>query len=376
MSIIIKSDQKSSNSLGNIYGLKGATDYALMLDFSRQDYILKDVNDITRLNIKDVITTERTTRAQYNKSDGSIALAEANEPRIHYMQDLSATGLLIERTTTNLLTNPHAPQTQTVTLPQESTRTLILSVEGTGSATLSGALINDPNRDSATQGYPQAVSVITVGAPDRDVTVTVTGNITSFQLEMVGTAHGGSCATTITPNGVSVRLADKISLSPSLSHLLNNDVTILYNYVLSERLDPVRHASADIEMPRITVGDTSNREIAQTVSLGGYRASGVPVKTSNLSIIDSTGTLLSSPQVHLTSNRKQTFAFTASKNGSNLIFGANGVSRVGTGDNHNEDFTELLLSEKGTVCGVLTHLVIYPRILTAQEIEEVTTSWL
>lgn len=375
MSIIIKSDQKSSSSLGNIYGLKGESDYALMLDFSRQDYILKDVNGVTRLDIEDAVVTKRSTQATYKKSDGSTALAEINEPRIHYMQDLSATGLLIERATTNLLTNPYAPQTQTVTLPVESDRTLILSVEGTGSATLSGTLIVDPNRVSATQDYPQAVAVSTSTATDRNVTITVTGSITSFQLELVASTQGGGAATTITSNGISNRAADNISLSPTFSYLLNNDVTILYNYALSERLSPKNHTSALINMSRIRVGGTAKREILQTVSFNSY-ASNAAIKTAKLSILNSTGALLSAPEVIIPSNRKLTFAYTASKVGSNLILGASGTSKAGTGDNHNENFTELLLSKDGTVCGVLTHLVIYPRILTAQEIEKVTTSWL
>lgn len=123
------------------------------------------------------ITFTRASSATFTGSNGLLQTAAVDAPRLTYNPTtLAAEGLLVEEQRTNLLLNTSVLVTQVVTV---TAVTHTLSFYGAGTVVLSGAATGTV---VGTGAYPTRTTLIftpIVGV----LTVTVTGSVTSAQLE-------------------------------------------------------------------------------------------------------------------------------------------------------------------------------------------------
>lgn len=377
MSVIIKSDQTAVNTIGNIYGLNGALDFSILLDFNQGLYRHVDGGSLKDINLADAITLTRTTNAGYKDRDGVSKVATQNEPRIHFMQDLGVSGLLIEPVRENLLLNPDSPTTQTISVSTTGlTKSLSLSIEGTGSATMSGD-VEQLNRASATQGNPQGA--IPVGDTTASVTVTITGNVTRFQLESCASSQGGSFASSFIPSGQTTRAADGVMLSKLLADKLGAARTVVCQFAYHERL--VKNFSANISV--FSLENTAALEgglyVSRTLAANaaGTAAQKVVAYKKGSVSVHKQSTMPS------TDARVVTTALSYTDGGGDLMQAVNGMVKSIDGDNGGFNINVMTLGSKqgftsisGEAGGVLTRLAVFDRKLTDSELANLSTSWL
>lgn len=178
MTIIIKSNQVATKHLGNIYGVAD-TGYVLFADFGLNEYHTKIGGQIKPVTLSELLQFSRSSKASYLDTTNVIREVAANTPRIHFDPVSKKKGLLIEDKHTQLLSNIYAPATQTITITHDTTKRLVLSVKGSGSATISGSAeveVNSPV--AATENNPVVYKSTVTG----NITITVTGSLSAFSL--------------------------------------------------------------------------------------------------------------------------------------------------------------------------------------------------
>lgn len=374
MTLILKSDQVATQSIGNIYGINGELDFQVMLDFNRGSYRYNEAGTLKDISLAEAITLTRASKAEYKDRAGTTKVAQASEPRIHYMSDLGVQGLLIEGSRTNLFQNPNTPVTQTISIPNTgAVQALALKVEGTGSATMSGD-VTSLSRAAATEGNPQGALPIT-GPSTINVTVTITGNVTRCQLERTPSTTGGSYASSFIPADIASRAADIVTLSALLNAKLSTAKTIVCQFAYQERLVKNFAASVGIFSLEDTVNPKNGIYVNRPTTVSGSvtQQSYVVVGT----IIEKTNSMPASDA------RKITTAISFDEGALNLIQAVNGIAKEVTGVNAavtpnimkiggNNGHTATT-AEAGAI---LTRLAIYDRKLTSDEISRISTSWL
>lgn len=377
MTLILKSDQIASNSIGNIYGINGELDFQVMLDFNRGLYRYKDAGVLKETTLSGAISLTRASKAEYKDRSGVAKTAQANEPRIHYMSDLGISGLLIEDTRTNLFLNPNTPVTQTIQIPNTGTvQALALKVEGTGSATMSGDITN-LSRASATEGKPQGALPIS-GPSTINVTVTITGNVTRCQLERTPSSTGGNYASSFIPADIASRAADRVLLSDLLAAKLATAKTIVCQFVYQERL--VKGFAEAVGI--LSLEDKNN--VKGGVFLTRALATTSGDATQKTAVVNPGSTSIAKQNaMPSVDSRKVTSVVAFSHGGLNTIQAVNGSAKEVPGDSLSIDFNKMTIgggdvfsSATGAAGGILTRLAIYDRKLTAEEISRISTSWL
>lgn len=378
MTVIITSDQVSSRTLGNSYGLLGPLDFSLFLDFNAGSYQKRVGDTLASFQLSEVVSVLRGTEGEYLGRDGTWMSAGPNTPRIHYMEEMGVSGLLVEGPRSNLLANPRSPVTQTVTVPTTGlAQALALRVEGTGSATMSGG-VSELSRVSATQGAPQGAMPVDSGNGTAQVTVTVSGSVTRFQLERCPSSQGGSYASTFVPDGLATRATEFATLTPSMAEALGGaDGTIVAQWVEHERL--VTNFAA-LQIGVVAAVDSDNPDgglyLRRAISASGVRSQALVAAPPNSSSVAKNFNL-PAPGVR--------------RNTSVLAWGNRGqhVSNTINGDTR-ENSDALSLSNPNTVRlggndgfgsttgeagGILTKLVMYKRQLTREEVVRISASW-
>lgn len=380
MSIIISSDQVSSASIGNIYGIESDLNYVAMLDFTRQEYLIKKNGVTAKKNLNDVISFQRNSSAYYINSEGQNILANANEPRFQKLKNSRGFGVLMEGEAINRLTNPYSPITQTVTIPANSANVaLVLSVKGTGSATLSGASLSGISNQASTDGVPQ-VAVIAGGSGAKEVTVTVSGALTHFQLETREAASGGVLETSIVPNGLVKRSADILSLSSEVASLLTGDFTLVVGLVLSDRLQSTPSISGTIPTIVTTNKSTGAIAVSQTLFIASVGTYETPYLRTSMPAPPNGGYARRGDLLTGQANN-YTVAISNKSGAIENVHSINGVSGVipkftGTGELTAQEINGSITIGSGALNGVITHIAVFPRQMTTMEIEKLSTSWL
>jgi hypothetical protein len=219
MAHIIRSNSKlnnPANSVGNIHNYYGPTDYKAMLDFTSNVYKVDGV----KKKISEVITLTRSSEDSYLDMFGNLKWASANQPRIAYLPELNESGLLIEPGGRNLLASQ--ANGTAFTAPNSSEK-LCVSWEGSGAVTLvaDGISVFEThkafNRTYVFYNRTGAVSG----------TISVSGDVKNVML------YSGNHTTTYRrPNTTSATPADVTRLHDSIASLLSTgSATILCRFV-------------------------------------------------------------------------------------------------------------------------------------------------
>lgn len=361
MGVLIKSEEAANNYISKYYGTD-IDDFSVMLDFEKGKYLYKD-GTLKELSLTQALSTERSTSASYISNDGTYQEVAANTPRITYNKNLGVRGLLIESERTNLLANPRVPATQTVTITNTVADTvLVLSVYGTGSATISGNVIA---AGTATENNPVAVKASGVGS--QTFTVTVTGSLSKFQLESVD--DGENVATSFISDVSNNRSLEHVSLSNVLAAKLSTAKTIVCQAYLYPELI---YTSAFSNYLYTILGENGIDKItnAKQVSRDGSVRK-MTVKTSTTTGGDGNRSDRLGTQLGIDNLVTTAIAYDAG--GLNIKTAANGVVQTLEGEGVFVDYIELVFGNRGkNLNGIITKFIMFDRRLSDDELAKLT----
>lgn len=177
MTLFIKSNESSKRNMGSVLNTP-TKDYALLLDFSMNKFLLKDSDGVRELTFSEALVFRRDSKATYINQSGEVKEAEANEPRFHYDSNSGNSGILLRSGRTNLLSPNFKSGTTTINIEHYSADQYLLLVHGQGSATISGSGLTGYAGLTATEGKPVYVRT----SETTDATITVSGDINQVSL--------------------------------------------------------------------------------------------------------------------------------------------------------------------------------------------------
>lgn len=371
MSVIIKSNQKATKSLGDIFGLRGPTDYSLILDFNQQIYLRKGVGG-RQLKLSEAIDFTRASKGTYLDETNTLRTAEVNEPRIHYDPISGKKGLLLETGHTQQLANPHTPASQIINLTHSTGDRLILSCKGSGKVSLSGNVsLVSGSPEFATENNPAMYQTTGTG----DVNVVVEGTLEVFSLHFVNSI-GGSNVRMFTPQGLSSVSSDVCKLSPTLfSEILSGkaNYTILLN--VREFKRPAEGAYTSRSNVFALLEPSSGNK-----GMYVYRRTGSNPRTQT-SFLDQTGsTVKSTNKATSDTIYNHTHVLSVGNRGANVLVARNGEVDV-LDDSYSINPTEMVLGSTvpwlsgSYLNGIITSLVIYPYKMTYEQVQELSKTF-
>lgn len=373
MTVIIKSNQKATKSLGNIFGIKGPIDYSLILDFNQQIY-LKKKSGTQQISLSEAISLTRNTKATYLDETGLLKTAEPNEARIHFDPISGKKGLLLEASHTQLLTNIYTPLSQSINVTHNVNDRLILSCKGSGRVSLSGNVsLVEGSPAYASENSPAMYQTTATGP----VNVTVTGSLEVFSLHFVSSASGAS-AKMFTPSGLTSVSPDACKLNPDLfNEILGGltEYTILMNVRECKRPAPSAYASRNTVFALIDSSPNDKKGVHLSRNLGSApRFSYVFLNADNT--IVKNRTLLAADTIY-----NQTYVLSHSNNSTEAYVARNGEVNAAEGA-FSLSQKELVLGSPtsyiSTSClnGIITMLVVYPYKMTYAQVQELSKSLL
>lgn len=178
MTTIIKSNTVSKNTLGDIHGVVGNTDWSMMLDFANDKYIKNGVE----VTISDALTTDRNVEELVFDEEGIPSLIGKNVPRISYNYAQDTRGLVVESDYVTYIIPSGNPAPTTVSL---DSAVYTAQIEGTGSVDISSAALSH-KLGLGTQDNP-----LTFRHPVKgDVIITYTGEVKRVAITSVTTKTG------------------------------------------------------------------------------------------------------------------------------------------------------------------------------------------
>ena len=370
MAVIIKSNQKATKSLGDIFGLRGPSDYSLILDFNQQIYLKKGVGG-KQLNLSEAINFTRASKGTYLDETNKLRTAEVNEPRIHYDPISGKKGLLLETGHTQLLANPHAPASQAINITHSTSDRLMLSCKGTGRVSLSGNVsLVSGSPAFATENNPAMYQTTATGV----VNVVVEGQLEVMSLHIVNSI-GGSNVRMFTPQGLSSVSADICKLSPTLfSEILSGkaNYTIMLN--VREFKRPAEGGYASRHNVFSLLGGSNNKGVYL------YRSTGSAGRARSAFLDDLGSTVKSTVKSVDDTIYNHTHVLSIGNSGASAIVGRNGEVDIVDGE-YSISPTEMVLGStvpwlsNSYLNGIITSLVIYPYKMTYEQVQELSKTF-
>lgn len=360
MTILLKSDVIFTGSVGNLHGYKGPSDFRAMLDFSRENYFIKTGSVVTGYSISQAITLDRSSGAEYVDRYGNFQSSLAGSPRIRLLPDVGIVGLSCEYAGTNLIPTPLSPingQVFTVTAATASVP-ISLSYYGDGSASIAAPELTLVN--TFTEGNGRTVKVYTRSVSTAfSATLSYTGSISRAQCEI---GYGASTFVS------GARLAETIKLNAPFKDLFASGAgTIIVRGVYNKA-----HTTFSAESPlRITA---AGKEFggASLVSSNTLSTGTATVRTA-LDGGASGGTIRATVT---TGNQKRAPVYGIGISGLGesarvIQFGKTAVASGLTTLFSAPDKIEI-----GAMGGIITHVVMYDRMLTEIESQVVANQWM
>lgn len=377
MSLVLKSNNIASASLGNINGLP-SQDYALFLDFESGEYFQKINGTKTALNESDVlvstsnknmlvqpVTMNRASRQlEYVKSENQVRFYE-NTANNRY-------GLLIEADQTNWFKSSETPQTQVISdIPAGSV--LVASVEGSGTLVISGATIDTV---MVKQGSPTTITP--TQSTQFSITAEITGTITHAQIVRVAghAADRSRMTSTATPRSSGY---DNIALNSELLTSVLDDtlpVTILVQSIPIFDTKEIRNSAPET---RIVV------ETSDSIAILGINKSLTHQFGSRVISYSKSGGLQESvglSDVAVDDNKPTTQVFVLSDSGVRSALNGGNVLNANNAVNLHQ-LTSMKIgshvvspaANQGASC-IFTKLAIFNKPLTNAEIIEYSKTWI
>lgn len=379
MTLILKSDKKATASLGNINGINGTQDWSMFFDFEneiyatkqagllKQDYKLADVVEASRVNLNGApisISKDGTEKAVTSTTEIRTALLKNGR-----------FGLLAEDLNTNYFLNSATPANQTVTLPASSVR-IVASCEGSGSLTITGDFYGSPI--TITPESPKVMERLSA-ATACNLNITVSGSLNHAQIEL---ATGMQTATSKVKTGATSVTRDRefVKVKKSLFDSIITNKSALTALIQTIDYNPVVNQTGGAGCQRLTLVSGTNLKI--------MRASGIHtnLQLSSLSYqyVDSTpsnpsqtlagvwtsqGRFIARNQACTLDGNTLRSAFNGVAENTLAINNPFSVDEIGFGYGYNSPIAVNGLR------GIVTKLVVYDRVLTQDEITNLTKSW-
>ena len=379
MSLILKSDKKATVSMGNVNGIKGPQDWSMFFDFENEIYATKQAGLLKQdYKLADVVEASRANLIgapiSISKNGTEKAVTSTTEIRTALLKN-GRFGLLAEDLNQNFFLNSSAPATQTVVMPAAATK-IIASCEGTGSLTITGDIVGAPI--TVTSDTPKTLVRLSTSTA-CNLNIAVSGTLTHAQIEL---ATGMQTATSKVKTGATsaTREREFVKVKKSLFDSIITNKSALTVLIQTIDYNPVVNQDWISSCQRLTLVSGTNLKI--------MRESGID---SNLKLISRSYQYINSTP----SNPLQTLNGTwtsqerfvarnqacALDNG--VLRGAfNGVAEntlainnpfpvdeIGFGYGYNSP-----IGVNG-LRGIVTKLVVYDRVLTQDEITNLTKSW-
>lgn len=364
MATIIKSNNVAVNHLGSVLpsllpqnGLKG------FFDFSNGNYL----SNGNKVAITDVIKVARSTTAIGIGKDGLEYSYAINTPRFHFVKSKNAYGLTFGDVMRNHFINSDAPVTQTITIDEGNERKWFLYVQvvGGGSVTLSGAVSG-----VATQGNPL---ILKVTQAQLTLTATVTGTPTYVQVSKVSTPYGIDPSRRSTGGISSQKVQDVSSVNRELFDTYKGA-----NGAITVFMKTVRFDGGDLTLTPNGLAKNImlfNSDIGQ----GGYVGllEMINGKLGNLYVRNqkSGSVLATSGKVEVPVTDVSVIGFNMDNEAANVTYNGNSVSLAGVASSPTMNILPSIIdpvnSELISPNCVLTKMVVYNRVLTSSEMQEV-----
>ena len=379
MTLILKSDKKATASLGNINGINGAQDWAMFFDFeneiyatkklglSKQDYKLADVVEATRQNLNG-------TPISISKDGTERVVTSTTEIRTALLKN-GRFGLLAEDLNTNFFLNSSAPATQTIVMPASLVR-IVASCEGTGSLTITGDIVGAPV--TVTADTPKTLERLSAAAA-CNLNIAVNGTLTHAQIEL---ATGAQTATSKIKTGATsaTREREFVKVKKSLFDSIITNKSALTVLIQTIDYNPVVNQAGASNCQRLTLVSGTNLKI--------MRESGIDPNLQLISrsyqYVDSTPSypLQTLAGVWTSQGRFIARNQACTLDGNTLRSAFNGVAENTLAINNPFTVDEIgfgygYSSPIGVngLRGIVTKLVVYDRVLTQDEITNLTKSW-
>ena len=379
MTLILKSDKKATASLGNINGIVGLQDWAMFFDFENELYATKQAGLLKQdYKLADVV---EATRASMNGAPISIskdgvekAVTSTTEIRTALLKN-GRFGLLAEDLNTNFFLNSSAPATQTVVMPASAVK-IVASCEGAGSLTITGDIVGAPI--IITADTPKVMGRLSTTTA-CNLNIAVSGTLTHAQIEL---ATGMQTATSKVKTGATLATRDRelVKVKKSLFDSIIANKSALTVLIQTMDYNPVVNQATASVCQRLTLVSGANLKI--------MRESGID---PNLQLISRSYQYVGSTPSNLPQTLNGTWTsqgrFVARNqactlDGNTLRSAFNGVA-----ENTLEINSPFLVDEIGFgygysspigvngLRGIVTKLVVYDRVLTQDEITNLTKSW-
>lgn len=385
MTLILQSNKTATRSLGNVDGIIGPRDFSLFSDFSMNRHFLNTQAGRVERSFMDLYSFSRASPAEYIDELGNPASVGSGVPRLfHNIPGTGTRGLLMEVGAINNFKNPATPITQTIPLNNISPFCIVFSVYGPGSLTITGDITDTYGQFTATgmtliatEGNPAYAFVAAEFGALGNINVKVNGSPTFVQVERVRRPWTPSSRIV----GGGNRSADQLSVSSSvLDSVLSpsGDFTVAMHVV-----DNYANAYKGAEV----AGVLEARPIAQAVGANGdhvafaARVSSLGVKDSTLRAYMAGEERALVPVAGVPGGRAWTAVLAR---GGDSAFGAvTGASAPGTQtvlplfkpSKLHLGWAESWVQNSG-LSGVVIKVVVYPRLLSPEEIKALSSSWM
>ena len=379
MTLILKSDKKATASLGNINGIKGSQDWAMFFDFENEHYATKKAGVLKQdYKLADVVEATRPSLSgapiSISKDGTERAVTSTTEIRTALLKN-GRFGLLAEDLNTNFFLNSSAPANQSITLPASSVR-IVASCEGTGSLTITGDVIGAPF--TITADTPKVMERLSATVA-CNLNITVNGNLNHAQIEL---ATGMQTATSKVKTGATAlnRERELVKVKKSLFDSIITNKSALTVLIQTIDYNPVVNQAGGALCQRLTLVSGTNLKIMRA---GGIH-SNLQLNSLSYQYVGSTATNTSQT---LNGTWTSQGRFVARNQACALDNGVlrsafNGVAENTLGINNPFPVDEIGFgygynSPIGVngLRGIVTKLVVYDRVLTQDEINELTKSW-
>lgn len=236
MSVVIISNNKLSNdipSLGNINGLKATQDWALFLDFAKNQFYKKYAGNQEEITLSEALVAEHDFESGAYATpktmlrNGVMRDVQSNNELRFWNSPRGNYGLLIEPQSANSLVDPFNPISRNATLPVATA--FMATVIGSGSMVISGENIQGSPL-IVTEKTPVRIKTINPSVTSP-VSITV-DNLQHYQIEIYS-----GFAIPSTPIGAGTtartRKADIVKINPTLL----NEIQLESNYTIIMQQD-------------------------------------------------------------------------------------------------------------------------------------------